>query len=69
MWLDKLEKTHEDWHLLARQMREQMLSGQNSQSREKLPQFTEGFQAIQVLLAEARVPKPVVSEIRESHNQ
>jgi hypothetical protein len=69
MWLEKLEKTHENWHLLARQMREQMLSGQNSQSREKLPQFTEGFQSIQVLLAEARLPKPVVSDIRESHNQ
>lgn len=68
-WLDKLEKIHEDWHQLARQMREQMLSGQNSQSREKLPQFTAGFQAIRALLAAARLPKPVVSDIRESHNQ
>lgn len=69
LWLEKLEKTHLEWHQLAWQMREQMLSGHNSQCREKLPQFAEGFQAIQNLLVAARLPDSVVSNIRESHNQ
>jgi len=68
-WLEKLEKTHEDWHQLAWHMREQVLSGQTSQSRENLPKFADGFKAIQALLIAARRPKPVVSDIRESHNQ
>jgi hypothetical protein len=50
-------------------MREQMLSGQNSQCREKLPQFAEAFQAIQAMLVVARVARPIVSDISESHNQ
>jgi EAL domain-containing protein (putative c-di-GMP-specific phosphodiesterase class I) len=69
LWLEKLEKTHMEWHQLAWQMREQMLSGQNSQCLEKLPQFAEAFQAIQSLLVVASLPNSVVSNIRESHNQ
>jgi diguanylate cyclase (GGDEF)-like protein/PAS domain S-box-containing protein len=68
-WLEQLEKAHEDWHQLARQMRELMLSGQVSQSRDKLPQFRAGFHAIQALLSTAAMPRAVVSDIRESHNQ
>jgi hypothetical protein len=68
-WLEKLEKAHADWHQLAWQMREQMLSGQNSQCREKLPEFADGFQAIRSLLVAIRLPKSIVSDLRESRNQ
>lgn len=43
IWLDKVEQAHTDWHALARQIREMVLTGEVTQGRVRMDDFAQRF--------------------------